>query len=358
MATGRELLSGEKPHHPLTVWYHNAEDTQDMQQGRLAAVLSHHGIQHSELGGRLILTSGDDTPIQLARMGQSGPEETPGSKVWLIREVAQRGVEVLILDPLGAVHGLPENSNEAMNFLAGMLREIMARAKIAIVLLHHTPKAAGADMDAAGQNASRGASSLTDAARNVRQMRRMKDTEARAWGVSEAHHGDYVLVSNGKNTHFRARDGHWVRMVSVRLGNGTVDYPEGDSFQTVERWEPPKVQPGTTTELYRVQEAIKALPTPPQQNSQARNWVGWVIAEALDVDAGEHQPKDAQPKVAPTPEQAVVLTRIKRLLGGWINDGGLRVVAGTNPDTRKAAPCVGVGTPAFPLDEQGSAPEE
>jgi hypothetical protein len=171
MATGRELLSGEKvANRPVTVWLHNGEDSADEQQRRLAAAMLHHGVTQSDLGDRLILTSGHDHPIKLGGMGRDGPELTPGAGEWIVETARALKVDVLILDPLGAIHGLPENSNEAMNLMAGGLRRIAVAANIAIGLVHHVGQAAAGNMAAAGANAARGATALADAARIVRQI--------------------------------------------------------------------------------------------------------------------------------------------------------------------------------------------
>ena len=45
MASGMELLPGEKPVRAMRVWLHNAEDDLDEMHRRLAAVLKHYDMR-------------------------------------------------------------------------------------------------------------------------------------------------------------------------------------------------------------------------------------------------------------------------------------------------------------------------
>ena len=65
---------------------------------------------------------------KVASMGQKGPEIVPGVVDGLVARALAHKLDVIILDPLGALHTLPENSNEAANLLSGALREIAHRA--------------------------------------------------------------------------------------------------------------------------------------------------------------------------------------------------------------------------------------
>lgn len=57
MASGLELLAGEKPVRPLRVWMHNAEDDKDEMQRRLSATLKNFHLTTSDLNGNLFMTS-------------------------------------------------------------------------------------------------------------------------------------------------------------------------------------------------------------------------------------------------------------------------------------------------------------
>jgi hypothetical protein len=350
MALGLELLAGDKnavANRPLTVWYHSSEDSFEEQQRRLAAVLLHYGRTHADLKGRLILTSGHDHNIQFAQMGQNGPELTPGTREWVTQTAQSLGVDVLILDPLSATHSLPENSNEAINLLVDSFRRIARDANIAICLVHHVAKAAARDMGSAGAAASRGASALTDAARIVRQLRRPTDKEAAEWGIQPADRCSHIIIENGKANLTRSDDAVGLRLMSVRLGNITNDYPSGDTVQTVERWMPPKPQPVTASDLKKVQDAIEADPMQARASPKSPAWVGYLVADALRLDIG--LPKTVAKDR--TQEQNLNHARVRALIKGWIADGSLIEKEEYDPADRKDHPFIRVGTPAILLPD-------
>lgn len=351
MASGRELLPPENPVRPLKVWLHNGEDDAMELRRRLAATLSHHGVTAQDLNNNLFLSSGRDVPIQLARQGRDGPEAVPGVADWLIETMKSQRIDVLILDPLGSLHGLIENSNEAMNFLANILRGIAHATGAAIVLVHHTGKQAALDMDAAGVGASRGASAIPDAARVVRQISRMSPKEAAHFGINETDRRFYFRTLNGKASMSPMSDAHWFRLVNVPLHNGTQLYPRGDHVGVVERWQPPGMVAGTKLDLQRVQDAISQASEPPRANSQSPEWVGYLAASTLGFDIGTPGTKAADR----TTEQATNFVRVRGMLSDWIRRGGLLVESVHDDAARKPKPVIRVGMPAAMLSEDAEA---
>lgn len=352
MATGLELIAGEKPLHPMTVWYHNAEDDLHEQQRRLYAVLDHHGLQHGDLGGRLILTTNETLPARLARMGRDGPEAVPAVADGIVDTAKRLGAQVIMFDPLGAMHGLPENANEAMNFLAGILRDISRRAGVAIVIAHHTGKAATQDMDTAGAHASRGASAITDALRVVEQLRGMNAKEAGDFGVTEEDRQRIMWIGNGKANFTPQAAVRWMRRVPIKLGNSTPEYPAGDEAPTVEGWTPRKKATGTASDLALVQNAIAAAPTLPRYDMRAANWIGRLVADTLGLDIG----RPGLPPKERNREQAAAHARVRDMVEGWLAGGGLVKRKERDPDTRHDHVCVAGGTPAIiaePADDDG-----
>lgn len=350
MASGRELLSGESPVRPLRVWVHNAEDDLAEMERRLAAVLQHFGLTYADLNGNLYMTSGRGMKLQVARTGRDGPEIVPGVVDALVERLVTAKIDVLILDPLGALHTLPENSNEAANLLSGALREVAHRADAAVIILHHAGKAAAMDMDAAGAGASRGASAFVDAARVVRQVVRMTEKEAARFGIAEADRRDYLRVENGKANLARAEGGRWLRMVDVGLGNGMGLWPLGDRVGVVERWTPPTAQPGTGADLARVQAALMASPRPPRADYRSPDWVGWLVARVMGLDTGS----PATPKEDRTPAQNAALARVRAIVAGWVQSGGLVEREEKDPDSRKPFRFVYAGKPAVLIDDDAA----
>src|SRR5262249_16180657 len=57
----------------------------------------------------------------------------------------------------------------------------------------------------------------------------------------------YVRLDPAKlNIAPRAAKATWFRLVGVPIGNGTTEYPHGDTVQVIEPWSPPDVWAGTT----------------------------------------------------------------------------------------------------------------
>jgi hypothetical protein len=292
MVTGKVLLPGDKPHKPLRVWMHNAEDSKDEMQRRVAATVIHHGIMPADIADRLFVTSGRDSDMMLARQGRDGPEVIPGRVDSIVARLKANKIDVMMWDPLGAMHTLPENSNEAVNLLMGALREIAQRADVAIILVHHTSKAAAGDMVAAGAGASRGATALVDAARVTRELAPMTTKEAKSFLISEDERRRYVRIANGKANLAPAAGADWFRLVGVPLGNDSKEYPNGDNVQTVERWTPPTVAKSgalTDAEKNDVQDAIRqGASTERRLSPKSLEWVGYLIGEVLGLTLSAH----------------------------------------------------------------------
>ncbi|WP_420585003.1 AAA family ATPase [Ruegeria sp.] len=342
MATGKVLFSGDEPIRQLKVWSHNAEDPHDEQLRRLAAAQSHYGITDADIGGRLYMTSGRDLHLCLARMGRDGPEVVPGVVDALVDIMLDVNVDVLVLDPLGAIHSLPENDNTAINVLMGALRQIADRTGAAIVSVHHVGKAAGADMSASGASAARGASAIVDGARVVRQLVRMTEKEARQFGIADDERNHFVRVENGKANLAPAAKARWRRLVSVKLHNGTPEYPAGDTVAVVEDWTPPGPTVGTPSDLHRVQAAIQSATSKPRADKRSQSWAGYLISDALGMDVGTPGTKAADR----TPEQARAFSAVSDMLDGWLADGGLRTVSEFDQRAKREVECVAAGEPA------------
>ena len=345
MATGKTLLPGDNPVSPLRVWLHNAEDDRLELQRRLAAALQHHKLTLADLNNNLILSSGRDVPLCLARDGAHGPKIEQRSVDHIIEQSRRLAVDVIMLDPLGALHTLPENSNEAMNLLMGALREIADKARVAIVLVHHTSKVASTNMSAAGAGASRGASALVDAVRSSRQLGQMTEKEAGDFGVPLDQRWAFIRVDNGKANLAPAEAARWVRLVGVSLNNGNVQYPQGDTVQTVEDWTPPPQTLGSTADLINVQRAVSQAAAPPRWSDKSPDWVGYLVAEATGLDIGE----PASGQKGRDANQNAARRKVVAMLNAWKRQAALTTIQQHDGRTGRTMEIVEVGkAPAEP----------
>lgn len=321
MCSGRNLL-GEKPVRPLRVLYHSAEDDLEEAGKRIAAAAAHHGVTPADIGGRLFVTSGRGQgarPISLARMGPNGPEEVPGMFDALSDLALSCAADVIVLDPMAAVHSVVENDNPAMNFLVDLLRQLADRTGAAVVLAHHTSKAAAQDMDGAGAGAVRGASAIVDGARVVRTLVRMTVKEATQFGVPPEQRHRYLRIENAKANLSPAASALWVLLVDVPLHNGQGDWPGGDRIGVAEAWAPPTAQLPSAADLARVQAAVAAAQTPLRASDKSPDWVGHRIARALELDIGPVGSAAGDR----TPEQNEARRRVVALIAEGLRDGSL-----------------------------------
>lgn len=347
MCSGRNLI-GEAPVRPLVVLYHSAEDDRTEAGRRIAGAMKHHGLTPADLGGRLFLTSGRGNVarrIRLARMGAKGSEEVPGAVDAVVDLATSGKVDVIAFDPLAAMHDLPENDNAAMNFLLDLLRQIADRTGAAIILTHHTSKAAAQDMDAAGAGAVRGASAVVDGSRVTRTLVRMTPKEAARFGVPDEQRRAFLRIEDAKVNLTPAGSARWVRIVGVPLGNGAGYWPKGDFAGVAEAWSPPTAQSGTGTDLARVQAALMASPRPLRADQRSPEWIGWLVARVMGLDTGG--PSTA--KEDRTPDQAAALARVRAIVAGWVQSGGLVERQELDADTRKKRGFIFAGQPAVVL---------
>ncbi|AGI65954.1 putative nucleoside triphosphate hydrolase [Octadecabacter antarcticus 307] len=341
IASGRELLPGCKPHKPLRVWVHNAEDPYEEQRKRLAAAMAHHGVNWADIEDRIFL-SGRDTELVLAQTGSNGPQLVPGAVEGLIGKLRASQIDVLIMDPLGAVHTLPENSNTDMNVLVGGMRKIADQADIALVLVHHTSKAATAMGSEAGAGASRGASALIDGARSVRQLTQMSMKEAYDADIPHEDRRMYIRIDNGKANLAPAGAAKWARLVGVNLGNGDAEYRHGDNVQTMESWTmPTKAQRGALSDADKlaIQTAIKvATQDKRKAHYGADGYVGFLIEEQLGLALGAPKAEER------TPDEEADRKKVAAIIAQGIEVGWLVRDKEKCPDG-KPRPCIRIGTP-------------
>src|SRR6185437_1172473 len=234
VVTGIELLD-EKVHEPGNVWIYNLEDPKTELLRRIHAALIHHRIPRDMIEGRILLDSGRDRPLVIAKADRDGNIVASPVVPLVIEEIKRRAVKVMIVDPFVRSHRLEENVNEQIDFAAALWGEVADKADCSILLLHHFKKG-GVSGDAA---AFRGASALIDAARSAISLAPMSDAEADKLGVKSRERWQYVRADNAKlNLAPPPEATTWLRLVGEPLGNAAEGRPD-DIVQSVDRWEPP-----------------------------------------------------------------------------------------------------------------------
>jgi hypothetical protein len=323
MVTGRNLL-GIKPKRPYRVWYINLEDPRDEIERRMAAIFKHYGITEKDLGDRLFTDSGRDTNLVIARDSRNGIEFDQQILANISETIQANQIDLVVVDPFVNCARFAENDNNKMAAIIEAWAQIAEEQACAVVLVHHVRKGS-AGHDGFTIEDARGAIALINSCRSVRVLNVMsKDEGKRAGGIER--HRSYFRIDSGKaNLAPAPEESQWRKIVSVDLGNAIDDCP-ADRIGVVTPWEwPDPLANLTVRDVIAAQKAV-SQGGPWRKDSQAKDWVGKPIAEALKLDL------DSQADAA----------KVKGALKAWLASGALKEIE-KDDDKRRARKCIVVG---------------
>lgn len=152
IARAADFANADQPARTGKVVYLSAEDGADVLHERLFALGAHLSAQQREAVA---------TNLQLIDMTAQGGDLFESD----FRNAVQAEMtdaRLLIIDTLRTFHSQDESDNGQMSLLITWLRRMAVVKQCAIVFLHHTSKAAALNGLGDVQQASRGASALTD----------------------------------------------------------------------------------------------------------------------------------------------------------------------------------------------------
>ncbi|MBT5524962.1 MAG: AAA family ATPase [Rhodospirillaceae bacterium] len=288
MAAGKALL-GDEVYCPLRVLYWCGEDPIDELAKRFTAAMEYYGLAKADLGERLFILSGREFPLTLAKRDQQEAEIRQTDVDRLANVVRDCEIDVLILDPFISVHRINENSNEDINLVLEVLRDIADAQRIGIELVHHSTKAArqpGGKVMGAEQ--ARGASAFVDAARSVRVLSHPTKTEVEEAGLAKGAEDGIVKVRSVKGNMSRKGAMTAFQMESVKLGNGTERHPAGDEVAVAVQVE---FKAGALSDYVddfvnqiTAVQLIMEFPKPWRSHPQADDWLGNAILAHIDVE--------------------------------------------------------------------------
>ena len=131
---------------------------------------------------------------------------------------------------------------------------------------------------------ARGAVALIGAVRSARVLNPMSAEDAERAEIEPLDRRSYFRVDDGKsNMAPPVEKATWRRLIGVPLDNGTESEP-GDWVGVVTPWELPGAFDGLSAyDLDKVQAAVARGTW--AANEQANDWVGYAVADALDLDA-------------------------------------------------------------------------
>jgi len=296
MVSGKPLLGIETK--PLRVWYWNLEDPYDELQRRVQAAIQHYGLTQEDIGGRLFVNSGRESPLRIAALDKQGSARILRPVVDAFSaEMAALAIDVASIDPFVSSHQIPENDNNGMDMVTKEWGSVADRANAAIGLIHHTRKMGGEETTA---DSARGGKAIVDAAREARVLNRMTKEDAAKAGIDN-HRLYFRTYSDKANMAPPADHSDWFKLESVALGNGdevgvVVPWSWPDPFETITQQDVLRVQAAVAEREYR-------------ESVQSKDWVGYLIADVTGLD----------------PSEAAEKQKIKSIVREWLEKGWLKV---------------------------------
>jgi hypothetical protein len=282
-AIGRDLLLGTPLDRRYRVWVWNAEDDVDEMERRVAGICIHYGIDRADLDGWLYLDSGHDLPLDLAQ----GNGKTAVVREELIIAIAKRvrelGIEVVGLDPLVALHTMPEGDNSSLAKLIRTLNNKLAKpCGCAVDINHHTRKMAFGQ-DTMTVDDVRGAGTIVYSARSGRMLHAMSLTDAEKYSIEADDRINYFRLERAKANMAQRGTICWVHQIRIPIGNGP-DGTFGDVVAVPTLWVPPDAMEGISD---TVADAIRAEIAKGRYRRDARAgaaWAGRPIGRQLSFD--------------------------------------------------------------------------
>jgi hypothetical protein len=287
MAANRNLI-GEPVYQRCRVLLVCFEDSRDELRRRVRAAKIHYRISNDDTRGWLRLSVVSRSDLKLARLDRGAIRKGRLGEI-LRREIVEYKIDVLILDPLIKTHSLPENNNEAIDYVAGLLAELATTHRIAVDAPHHVRKGVVTPGDA---DAGRGAVAAKNAFRLVYTMAPMSEATAALFKLSGPERRQLVRVDSGKVNIAPPSDARWYRLVSVELGNPSNRYPDGDEMAVVECWLAPDLFEGLSVTLMNaiLDEIDRKLPhgIPYSDSNAAKQRAAWkVVARHTSIKTEE-----------------------------------------------------------------------
>ena len=198
VASGRPLFGQWKVGPiPGDVLYIFEEDSAATLHHRMHALAQLTNPTDDELG-RLHAICVRSRPPKLLLQGAQGLAQRQKDEVGALLALLDSlpNPRLLILDPLLKFHTLDENSNNEMNQFMELTGQIAERARVAVILVHHTAKGkSNGNTDGDHQEAARGASAIINEARWQASLRGIGPKTAKKWGMDEEQSHRYLWLT-------------------------------------------------------------------------------------------------------------------------------------------------------------------
>jgi hypothetical protein len=242
---GRDLLTGTPLDKCRRVWVWNAEDDIDEMERRIAGICTHYGVSLTEVMDGLFLNSGYDLPLDLAHGNGKGSHLNEPLINRISARVKDLQIEVVMLDPLIALHSMSEGDNPGHAKLIRTLSTNLAKpCGCAVDINAHTRKP-GIGQDTLTADDIRGPGAIVYSARSGRILNPMSLAEAEKYTIEAEDRFSYYRLERAKANMAKRGTICWVHMIEVPLANRS-DGSYGDIIAVPVLWVPPDAMTGIT----------------------------------------------------------------------------------------------------------------
>ena len=281
MAIGRDLITGEELAEQLRVWVWNCEDDVDEMERRICGICDHYVIDREDLRPWLFLDSGYDVPLDLAH--GNGKSIVNKSVIETVAErVKERDLDVVIFDPLVALHTLQEGDNPSLAKVIRALGKIARDCGCAVELIHHTRKPGkDSDRDLTADDV-RGAGAIVYGPRSGRLLHPMTGADAEKFSIEGDERNRFFRIERAKTNMARRETICWIELVERPIANGE-NGAYADTVAVSTLWTPPSVTDKVNASMAA---AIRSEigKRDYRRDQRAGNWAGKLIAQRLGLD--------------------------------------------------------------------------
>lgn len=222
------LLNLGTQHHGRVVVL-NAEDPEDILHHRLHSV-----------GRFLSVEAKEEVAEKLTVEPLMGTQPDIMAQRWQDEVLrVSEDARLIVFDTLTRWHRMDENKNADMAQVLSVFESICRRTGAAVLFLHHVGKSMAMDGRQDEQQATRGASAITDNARWQGWMQGMSRQECEAYGIPEEDRKRFVRTGGNKENYGQATRESWLErkeggvLIPISFGTkGTKQRGKGNDKAT------------------------------------------------------------------------------------------------------------------------------
>ena len=217
-AAGRSF-AGFTVNRPFKTIVYNLEDSRHEMEARLYAACAVYDLDPREIEKHVLLWPGRELRFRLMNRDHSFAMADIQE---LARLTKREGFDAMVLDPLVSLHHEEENDNTAMGEVMDALNGLARLASIAVLALHHTPKAV---RQAGSSDAVRGAGNIVNAVRIASTIYAADEADAALYGFGDGYKARYVRIDDAKqNLSALETKPLWLEKQSFPLPCGDTSY--------------------------------------------------------------------------------------------------------------------------------------